>query len=65
MSPTTYHSDLSDAEWSILFPLLPVATTGCHGSLDLHHVCNAIFYTLRSGCTWRLLPSDFPKWQSV
>jgi putative transposase len=61
-----YQSDLSDAEWSCLEPHLaaPKAT----GRPKLHatrEILNAIFYVVRGGCPWRLLPNDFPPWKSV
>ena len=66
MSRKTYPSDLSDGEWLILRPLIPAAKTG--GSprrVDMRDIMNAIFYVLRSGCAWRMLPHDFPAWQTV
>jgi putative transposase len=58
--------DLSDAEWNYIEPHLP-APKG-HGRpriQDLHEILNAIFYLLKSGCQWRLLPHDFPRWPTV
>jgi len=61
-----YQSDLSDAEWSCLKPHLPVPNaTGrpkLHGTRE---ILNAIFYALKSGCSWRVLPHDFPPWKTV
>jgi hypothetical protein len=63
MSSVFYPSDLSDAEWSILLPLLPPAKPGGRPrTSDLRLILDAIFYVLRSGCPWRLLPCDFPPW---
>ena len=59
-----YPTDLSDDEWAILRPLLPAAKPG--GRPRAHHTCellDAIFYVVRGGCAWRLLPHDFPPWQ--
>jgi transposase len=61
-----YQSDLSDAEWSCLEPHLgaPKAT----GRPKMHatrEILNAIFYVVRGGCAWRLLPNDFPPWKTV
>ena len=61
-----YQSDLSDAEWSCLKPHLPVPEA--HGRPRLHtlrEVLDAIFYIVRGGCTWRLLPHDFPPWKTA
>ena len=67
--PTTecfepYSSDLSDLEWSFLSPLLPIASRlGRPARYDRRLVLNAIFYVVRSGCAWRLLPHDLPPWR--
>jgi putative transposase len=64
MSKTqTYPSDLTDEQWQLLRPLLPKRNIGKAGrprTVDQRDVLNAIFYILRSGCPWRLLPHDFP-----
>ena len=66
MSTTTYPTDLTDAQWQRLAPLLPAAKPGGRPRrVDLRAVCNALFYLTRSGCHWRLLPADFPAWQTV
>ncbi len=62
----SYSTDLTDAQWAVLEPLLPVARTcGRPRRTDLRAVINAILYLLRTGCQWRLLPSDFPPWGTV
>ena len=62
----TYPSDLSDAEWGCLEPHLPAPkATGRPRVYPLREIVNAIFYVVRSGCSWRLLPHDFPPWRSV
>ncbi len=66
LPPSSYDSDLSDAEWEIIQPLLPRPKSGGRvPTVDRRAVLNGIFYTMRSGCAWRLLPHDFPKWQTV
>jgi putative transposase len=61
-----YPSDLSDAEWQILQALLPAQSgPGRPRTRDLREILNAIFYVLRSGCAWRMLPRDFPPFQTV
>jgi putative transposase len=61
-----YGSDLTDAEWAMLEPLLPPpATCGRHWAWPLREVVNAISYVLRTGCPWRLLPDGFPPYTTV
>src|SRR5215207_1833661 len=62
----TYPSDLSDAEWTRLQPYLPTPQAeGRPRTHSLRDVLDAIFYVLKSGCHWRLLPHDFPPWSTV
>jgi transposase len=61
-----YQSDLSDAEWSCLEPNLPAPTaSGRPRTYTLREILDAIFYVLKSGCAWRLLPHEFPPWKTV
>src|SRR5918911_1184069 len=61
-----YQTDLSDAEWSYVEPHLPTPKAPGHPRLHtLREILNAVFYILRSGCTWRLLPHDFPPWKTI
>jgi putative transposase len=61
-----YASDLSDAEWAILEPLIPPAKPGGRPrSVNMRHILNGIFYMLRSGGAWRLLPHEYPAWSTV
>ena len=61
-----YSTDLTDAAWALLAPLLPPARLGGRPrTTELRAVINAIFYLLRTGCQWRLLPRDFPAWGTV
>ena len=61
-----YASDLSEAQWAILEPLIPPAKTGGRPrSVNMREILNGIFYILRGGCAWRLLPHDFPAWSTV
>jgi putative transposase len=56
-----YDTDLTDAQWEILRVLLPPATgAGRPRTTDFREVLNGIFYALRTGCAWDLLPHDFP-----
>jgi putative transposase len=66
MSRTPYPSDLTDAQWQLIQPLLPAAKPGGRPRKhDLRAVVNALFYLNREGCTWRALPHDFPPWRTV
>ena len=61
-----YASDVSDEEWALLEPHLPApCLTGRPRAWELREIVNAIFYVLRSGCAWRLLPDSFPPRQPV
>ena len=61
-----YQTDLSDAEWSCLEPHLPAPkATGRPKMHATREILNAIFYVVRGGCAWRLLPHDFPPWKTV
>jgi putative transposase len=60
-----YPSDLTDRQWQIVRKLLPPRSKVGRTPLDRRRVLNAIFYVVRTGCQWRLLPHDFPKWKSV
>ena len=66
MPPPRYPSDLSDEEWAILEPLLLSAEKrGRPPKWPLRRVANAVFYLLRSLCSWRMLPHEYPPWQTV
>jgi putative transposase len=66
MQRKAYPSDLSSAQWRKLAPLVPGATPGGRPpKYERREIVNAIVYVLRSGCTWRMLPHDFPPWQTV
>jgi putative transposase len=66
MKRKPYPSDLTDAQWAILEPLIPPAWPGGRPrEVDMREVVNALFYRTREGCTWRALPHDFPPWKTV
>ena len=62
----SYDTDLTDPEWDHLQPLVPAAKPG--GRPPKHtrrEILNGIFYAVRSGCAWKLLPHDLPPWRTV
>jgi putative transposase len=69
MKREPYPSDLTDAQWAVLEPLLPPERPrGCRGrprTVEGREIWNAIVYVTRTGCHWRALPHDLPKWQTV
>jgi transposase len=61
-----YATDLTEAEWQLLVPLIPAPKPGGRQPLhDRRELVNAMAYWLRAGCAWRLLPHDLPPWQAV
>jgi putative transposase len=61
-----YPTDLSDKEWDLIQHLVPTAKPGGRPEkYPKREILDAIFYILRGGCAWRLLPHDFPPWQIV
>ena len=64
--PRLYPTDLSDAEWHILEPLIPAPKPGGRPpKWSRRLILDGIFYVVRSGCQWRLLPREFPPWRTV
>lgn len=60
-----YPSSLTDAEWALLAPVFDNAKTGRPPKYPRRDVLDGIFYILRSGAPWRMLPKDFPPWKTV
>jgi len=68
--PTHYPTDLTDEEWNRIKSLVPAPKSGKGKrgrpvTIDRRSLLNAIFYAVRSGCAWRLLPNDFGPWQTI
>jgi transposase len=65
--PTTrYQTDMTEAEWRVIEPYLPPAKpTGRPRAWPMREIVNAIFYVLRGGIPWRLMPRDLPPWGTV
>ena len=62
----SYDSDLTDAEWAMIRPLLPRHPPwGKDPHIPKREIVNAIFYVNKHGCAWRGMPHDLPKWQTV
>jgi putative transposase len=65
MERTPYPTDLTDGQWKLVEPLLPEAKPGGRPrETDLREVLNALFYLVRSGCQWRMIPHEFPPWKT-
>jgi transposase len=61
-----YPSSLTDAEWKVIEPLVPGPKLfGRPARYSKRAILDAIFYVVRSGCAWRLLPHDLPPWRIV
>ena len=66
MSRRAYDTDLTDEQWALIEPHLPPpCETGRPREVERREIVNALFYQARSGGAWRLLPHDFPPWQTV
>src|SRR5580704_13983187 len=65
MRTQSYPSDVTDAQWVLIEPHLPVYPGGRPRKTDLRDVVDAIFYLVRTGCQWRYLPKDFPPKSTV
>jgi len=66
MGRQAYSSDLTDKQWDVLRPLIPLPSLdGRPATVERRELVNAILYVLRSGCPWRLLPHEFPAWPTV
>jgi putative transposase len=65
MKIATFHTSLTDAQWAFLKPLLPKAKKRGRPPTDRRRILEALFYVVKSGCQWRLLPHSFPPWKTV
>lgn len=64
-TPEAYPSDLTDPEWAQLQPLFQPSGRGRPWTQDRRRILDAIFYIGRTGCQWRMLPHEYPPWQTV
>lgn len=60
-----YASDLTDEQWALIEPLIPVYKWGRPRELDMRAVVNAICYIDKTGCQWEMLPKEYPNHNSV
>ena len=60
-----YSTDMSDAEFELVSALLPPPKVRGRKPTDFRTILNALFYMIRVGCPWRLLPKDFPPFTTV
>jgi putative transposase len=61
-----YPSDLTDSQWNHIKELFPAPKpTGRPREVDFREIVNACFYLLFTGCQWRFIPNDYPKWRTV
>jgi putative transposase len=66
MSRLPYDTDLTDAQWELVEPFIPPEKAGGRPrSVPTREVLNAILYRRRTGCSWRMLPHEFPPWGTV
>lgn len=66
MTRKSYPTDLTDAQWPRIAPLIPPANPGGRPrTVNVREVMNAILYFSRTGCQWRNRPHDFPPWGTV
>jgi putative transposase len=65
MNRKRYPSDLTDAQWELAETLLPTKAGGRPRQVPVRDILDACFYLLRGGVSWRMLPGDFPPWQTV
>lgn len=64
-SPARYPSDLTDEQWALIEPMVPVKPGGRPAKYPRRRIVEAILYLNRTGCSWRQLPHDFPPWSLV
>ena len=65
MKIATYDTNLTDAQWAYLKPMLPQPAKRGRPPKDRRRIMDAILYLVKCGCPWRYLPADFPNWKTV
>jgi len=65
-SREVYPTDLNDTEWAQIAPCLPEKkSTGAPRTVAWREIVNGMLYVVKTGCSWRCLPHDLPKWKTV
>src|ERR1035441_1728842 len=65
MKIATYDTNLTDAQWAYLKPMLPKPAKRGLPPKDRRRIIDAILYLVKCGCPWRYLPANFPHWKTV
>jgi putative transposase len=65
MQNKTYATDLTDEQWKVIEPLLPQRQPCGRPPTERRRILNGLFYLVRAGCAWRLLPKEFGPWETV
>jgi transposase len=65
MKIAKYDTDLTDAQWAYLQPMLPKPAKRGRPPKKRRRIIDAILYLAKCGCPWRYLPGDFPRWKTV
>ena len=66
MKRKAYKTDLTDAQWQVIEPLIPPAKKGGRQrTVDIREILNAIFYVIRTGCSWEMIPHEFSPYSTV
>jgi putative transposase len=66
MARKPYPSDVTDGQWRLIEPSIPPPDPGGRPrSVNMREVVNGILYVVRTGCSWRQLPHEFPQWITV
>lgn len=66
MTRTAYPSDLTDEQWKLIGPRIPAPKRGGRPrTVDMREIIDGILYLNRTGCSWRMLPHEFPPWGTV
>ena len=60
-----YETNLTEGQWELIEPMLPAARKLGRKRTSLRRILDALLYMAKAGCPWRLLPLDFPPWQTV